>query len=221
MAAGLPGTRGIVIRVLVVSPLADTRRALERLVTRDPGLALVGTCRSFDALEGAIAESRADVVVLDSGPESPLPIPLLLDQRSSRDVTPIVVLLDEVESEAGARALRAGARAALPRDAAPEEIRAAVRAAAAGLASLPAALALAVLNDRSSDGAHGDRTLTPREREILTLLGDGLVNKEIGVRLRISEHTVKSHLAAIYEKLEASNRAEAVATGLRRGLIML
>ncbi len=221
MAAGLPGTRVIVIRVLVVSPLADTRRALERLVTRDPGLALVGTCRSFDSLEGAIAESRADVVVLDSGPESPLPIPLLLDQRSSRDATPVVVLLDELESEAGARALRAGARAALPRDAAPEAIRAAVRAAAAGLASLPAALAPAVVNHRSSDGAHGDRTLTPREREILTLLGDGLVNKEIGVRLGISEHTVKTHLAAIYEKLDASNRAEAVATGLRMGLIML
>jgi len=86
---------------------------------------------------------------------------------------------------------------------------------------LPAALAPAVVNDRSSDTAHGDRTLTPREREILTLLGDGLVNKKIGVRLGISEHTVKTHLAAIYEKLEASNRAEAVATGLRMGLIML
>ena len=68
---------------------------------------------------------------------------------------------------------------------------------------------------------NGDRTLTPREREILTLLGEGLVNKEIGVRLGISEHTVKTHLAAIYEKLEAANRAEAVATGLRRGLVML
>src|SRR5207244_2440152 len=88
-------------------------------------------------------------------------------------------------------------------------------------------LALLAASDslQSSDGAHApldtDGTLTPREREILTLLGEGLVNREIAVRLGISEHTVKTHLAAIYEKLEASNRAEAVATGLRRGLIML
>ena len=53
------------------------------------------------------------------------------------------------------------------------------------------------------------------------LLGEGLVNKEIGVRLGVSEHTVKTHLAAVYEKLDVSNRAEAVATGLRLGLIML
>jgi len=136
------------------------------------------------------------------------------------------VLLDHLDGEAGARALRAGARAVLPRHASPEEIRAAVRAAAAGLASLPAALATAVLDDKAGDGTrasadNGDRALTPREREILTLLGEGLVNKEIGVRLGISEHTVKTHLAAIYEKLGASNRAEAVATGLRRGLVML
>src|SRR5207249_1210790 len=81
--------------------------------------------------------------------------------------------------EAGARALRAGARAALPRNAAPQQIRAAVRAAAAGLASLPVALAMTLLDGTSRDGAPaptetGDRTLTPREREILTLLGDGL-----------------------------------------------
>jgi len=137
----------------------------------------------------------------------------------------LVVLLEDLEHDAGTRALRAGARAVLPRDAAPEEIRAAVQAVAAGLAALPADLAIALLDGKSSDGAHApldtDGTLTPREREILTLLGEGLGNREIAVRLGISEHTVKTHLAAIYEKLEASNRAEAVATGLRRGLIML
>jgi DNA-binding NarL/FixJ family response regulator len=111
----------------------------------------------------------------------------------------------------------------LPSDATPAEIRAAVHAAAAGLSSLPAAMAAAVLP--SSDDAHAAEAvvnaLTPREREILALLGEGLANKEIGARLRISQHTVKTHLAAIYEKLGVANRAEAVATGLRRGFILL
>jgi len=217
MATTLSRNGGVVIRVLIVSPTSGTRRALEHVVARDPGLALVA---------GADSPESPDVIVLDSGPESHLPLPMRLERRPNRDPTPVVVLLDDLDGEAGARALRAGARAVLPRHASPEEIRAAVRAAAAGLASLPAALATAVLDDRSGDGTrapadNGDRTLTPREREILTLLGEGLVNKEIGVRLGISEHTVKTHLAAIYEKLGASNRAEAVATGLRRGLVML
>ncbi len=214
------------IRVLIVAPRARTRRQLEHVVTQDPGLLLVAVSDAFESLDSVIDECRPDVIVLDPGPESHLPLPVLLEQQPTRDTTPFVVLLEDLAGEAGARALRAGARAALPRNAAPEEIRAAVRAAAAGLASLPAALAMAVLDGKASDSARApvdtrDPTLTPREREILTLLGEGLVNKEIGVWLGISEHTVKTHVAAIYEKLEVSNRAEAVATGLRRGLIML
>ena len=205
------------IRVLIVSPSSGTRRALERVVARDPGLALHA---------GSDTPDLPDVIVLDAGPESHLPVPMLLEQRPSGNTTPFVVLLDELDGAAGAGALRAGARAVLPRSAAPEEIRAAVRAAAAGLASLPAALAGALLDGTSPDGAGAlvdtrDQILTPRERQVLTLLGEGLLNKEIAVQLGISEHTVKTHLAAIYEKLDASNRAEAVARGLRRGLIML
>jgi len=176
---------------------------------------------------GSDTPDLPDVIVLDAGPESHLPVPMLLEQRPSGNTTPFVVLLDELDGAAGAGALRAGARAVLPRSAAPEEIRAAVRAAAAGLASLPAALAGALLDGTSPDGTGAklvdtrDQILTPRERQVLTLLGEGLLNKEIAVQLDISEHTVKTHLAAIYEKLDVSNRAEAVATGLRRGLIML
>ena len=205
------------IRVLIVSPSSGTRRALERVVARDPGLALHA---------GSDTAVLPDVIVLDAGPESHLPVPMLLEQRPSGNTTPFVVLVDELDGAAGAGALRAGARAVLPRSAAPEEIRAAVRAAAAGLASLPAALAGALLDGTSPDGAGAlvdtrDQILTPRERQVLTLLGEGLLNKEIAVQLGISEHTVKTHLAAIYEKLDASNRAEAVARGLRGGLIML
>jgi DNA-binding NarL/FixJ family response regulator len=60
---------------------------------------------------------------------------------------------------------------------------------------------------------------TPREIEVLRLLADGLVNKEIADRLGISEHTAKFHVASILGKLQASSRTDAVAQGLRRGLI--
>jgi DNA-binding NarL/FixJ family response regulator len=63
--------------------------------------------------------------------------------------------------------------------------------------------------------------LSPRESEVLNLLADGLANKEIAWRLKISEHTVKFHITSIFNKLDASTRAEAVAIGARRGLIIL
>jgi DNA-binding NarL/FixJ family response regulator len=209
-----------------MSPESGARRALELALAEDAGLVLVAASESFDPPDGEIDEVHPDVIVLDAGPESSLPLQMLLDEPSDGDRVPIVVLLEDLESHVGAGALRAGARAVLHRTASPEEIRAAVRAAAAGLASFPAGLARAVLDGQSAHGVHaplesGERNLTPREREILALLGEGLVNKEIGAQLGISEHTVKTHLAAIYEKLEVSNRAEAVAKGLRRGLVML
>ena len=217
MGTTLPPAGGPVIRVLIVSPTSGSRRALEHVVAQDPGLVLLPSSDSPES---------PDVILLDSGPQSHLSLPVLLGQGPSRDAAPFVALLEDLDGEAGVGALRAGARAVLSRRASPQEIRAAVRAAAAGLASLPAALAGALLDGTSRDGARapvdtGDHILTPREQEILTLLAEGLVNKEIAVRLGISEHTVKTHLAAIYEKLEAANRAEAVATGLRRGLVML
>ena len=225
MAATRAGPSGV-IRVLVVSELPGARRELEQLVARDPGLLLVGACDSLESLDGLLEESGAEVVLLGPGAESHLPEPLLLEQGVGRDRIPLIVLLDDFEGVVAARALRAGARAALPHDSSPAEISAAIRGAVAGLASLPAPLVTAVLDGRTREGAGAPvdgagRTLTPREREILMLLGEGLVNKEIGVRLGVSEHTVKTHLAAVYEKLDVSNRAEAVATGLRLGLIML
>jgi DNA-binding NarL/FixJ family response regulator len=67
----------------------------------------------------------------------------------------------------------------------------------------------------------GRMTLSRRENEILALLADGLVNKQIAARLGISTNTVKTHLELLFEKLGVTTRAEAVATGVRRGLLLL
>jgi DNA-binding CsgD family transcriptional regulator len=70
-------------------------------------------------------------------------------------------------------------------------------------------------------GEAAEQVLSPRESEILGLLASGLGNKEIAWRLKISEHTVKFHITSVFNKLSVSSRAEAVATGIRRGLISL
>src|SRR5438094_156442 len=89
--------------------------------------------------------------------------------------------------------------------------RARARGVAAGIGRCGAA----------SRGRRGGGGLTEREREVLALLAGGLPNRAIGARLGISQQTVKTYVAAILDKLDAATRAEAVAIGLRRGLIML
>jgi|ERR1043165_2343513 len=84
----------------------------------------------------------------------------------------------------------------------------------------PASTAVVRRADRVSSES-GSTTLSRREQEILALLADGLVNKQIAARLGISTNTVKTHLELLFEKLGVTTRAEAVATGVRRGLLLL
>jgi DNA-binding NarL/FixJ family response regulator len=125
------------------------------------------------------------------------------------------------------RAVRAGVRGVLPREAGVDEIVAAVEAVAAGLLALPAELADELLARvapepvAAASAPAAGASLTPREREVLTLLAQGLANKAIAPRLHISEHTVKAHVASIFEKLGAGTRAEAVVTAARLGILML
>ena len=113
----------------------------------------------------------------------------------------------------------------LPRDTDPSVAVAAARAAAAGLVAVlrEAAPALASAESARSWRVEEDPSphLSPREREVLRLLAAGTGNKGIAMRLAISEHTVKFHVASILAKLHASSRTEAVTEGIRRGLVML
>jgi NarL family two-component system response regulator YdfI len=124
-------------------------------------------------------------------------------------------------------------RAILPAWANEKEIQTAIEAVNAGLiVSHPDAISefsskgnerVAFIRDHSFRELPDSplQQLSPRESEILNLLADGLANKEIAWRLKISEHTVKFHITSIFNKLNASTRAEAVAIGARRGLIIL
>ena len=112
-------------------------------------------------------------------------------------------------------------RAYLPPDTAAGEILAAIAAVGQGLVVLTQVQAERLLPTRSprENLPRLVETLTAREIEVLRLMADGLVNKEIADRLGISEHTAKFHVASILGKLQASSRTDAVARGMRRGLI--
>jgi DNA-binding NarL/FixJ family response regulator len=160
---------------------------------------LEATLRSDDGLEIVDDEGHADVIVTDSfTPEA-------------RHEQGVVALGADT-----AHSLRAGAQAALPANALPEQIAAAVHAVAAGLsAALPDDFRRALPASAASSAEH----LTAREIQVVRLMADGLANKEIAWELGISEHTVKFHAASIMNKLNAASRTEAVATAIRHGLV--
>lgn len=232
-------------RVAVVSDSPVLRAGLQALLGAEPGLIVVGAIGE-QAADGHAAPLRElvspldpDVVVWapdpagrdgvlralrDDAPADDAP----LDDAPSR--LPVVLLLDRADRRLAARALRAGAHAVLPLDADADAVLAATQAAAAGLVTVPHALAgdllaaagAADVGTAPADGAAAEvAPLTPREREVLALLAQGLANKQVASRLGITEHTVKAHVAAIYEKLHAGNRAEAVVAAARRGLLLL
>jgi len=204
------------LRVVVVGedPLARSGVAL-LLASRDD-LTVVGLVAPDEA-RAQLRSADADVAVWDAGVEA------LPDLDALRDVVdvrgPAVLVL--TASEGGAPdLLGAGARGVLPRDVDGARLAAALHAVAQGLIVMDARLADAALRTRSSAEPLLE-PLTPREMEVLHLIGQGLSNRAIVERLAISEHTAKFHVNAILGKLGAQTRAEAVAQGARLGLLLL
>lgn len=206
------------IRVLIAAPSAILRAGLESIVRSSPALELAGSAADLASVEAVVAREQPDVVLADIE-FAPGEGPPELSSAAA-----VVLLVDHPPGQWTLEALRSGVRAVLPRDVSAAEMIAAIEAAAAGLTVLiPAdlqALLPASLRAEPSEPTLGG-TLTPREREVLALLAEGVGNKTIAWKLGISEHTVKFHVASIMGKLNATSRTEAVAVGIRKGLILL
>lgn len=206
------------IRVLIAADALLVRAGLVALLKENAAFEVVGSVPIAQLAQQA-AGLRPDVVVMDSERfDEELPF--------GNDETPEIVLLtDDAHAAWVIDALRAGARAVMPRDATASELAAAISAAAAGLLALHPATAEALLNSAPAPAMEAaavtPQSLTPREVEVLRMLAEGLGNKEIARQLGISEHTVKFHLGSIFTKLDATSRTEAVMTGVRMGLIIL
>ena len=167
----------------------------------------------------SLFEGNERIEVVDSLPEADV---ILCEELSTPPETsgaaPIVVLTDDAVSS---RAFQNRVRAILPRAAAPEQIVAALHAVAAGLTVIPTESSSLVMRSGTPGGtsdAEFER-LTPREMEALEMLAEGLSNKQIAARLKISEHTAKFHVNSILGKLHAGTRTEAVIHGIRSGLV--
>lgn len=214
-------------RVLVGADSAVARKGLEVLVRSSDLLHLVGSASVHGVLHGDdVEELQPDVILLEwrqSGEE----FLSAIAEFPTGAVAPAIVILTADDGAAWAeQTVRSGvARAVLSPESSAEEIIAAVYAAALGFAVVRAerfGAATAPNTDvRRQPNETPHQALSPREREVLGMLAEGLGNKEVAWRLKISEHTVKFHINSIFQKLNASSRTEAVTTGIRFGLISI
>ncbi len=205
------------IYVLVKASSPVVRAGLQAMLREDARLTVISSSPSANGRMPA----RVDVMVVEVATAGNV---RNVSPFGQHEGTPVVLLADHLGRAELRRAFYAGVRAVLPRDTSGPEIIAAVEAAAAGLTVLSND-ELDVLLPSSVDAAAVDalagEPLTAREMEILALLAEGVANKEIAARLNITEHTVKFHVSSILSKLGVTSRGEAVARGLREGLIVI
>ncbi|MGO4245913.1 response regulator [Paenarthrobacter sp. RAF54_2] len=201
------------ISVLLVDDHTVVRSGLKALLGTQAGIVVVGEASSGEeALEAAQQHSPA-VILMDLAMGVGIDGIETIKQLRQRNPRQAVIVFTTYDSDADiVRAVDAGAMGYLLKDAAPEEIFAAVRGAVQGKSVMSAPVASRLLQQLRNP----DEILTPREAELLSLLTEGLSNRDLGKRLFISEATVKTHLAHIYAKLGVETRAAAIATAIRR-----
>jgi two-component system response regulator NreC len=204
------------IRIVLADDHAVVRAGLRMLLERDGDLQVVAEAGDLESASRYVRGHHPGVLVLDlnmPGGSSLEAIPAIREEFPG---TQIVVLTMQQEPAFAREALSAGALGYVLKEAADEELVAAVRRAAAGESYLSPAMGVRIASERSV-GPPDD--LSEREVDVLGLIAHGHTNGEIAERLFLSIRTVESHRARIQQKLGLSTRAELVGYALERGLI--
>lgn len=204
------------IRVLLVDDHDLIRDGLAGAFGLESTMEVVGAAKTVQEALAMDTDLEPDVIVTDLQLADGTGLDVIRHARRRCADTGIVVLTMHSGDQQIFASMEAGASAFVGKDApSTEVVKAARHAAMFPRSFLCAGLAEAVTRRTSSDSSR----LTDREHEVLVLLADGLSAADIGARLHLSESTVKSHLGHIYQKLGATNRAQALVTAMRSGLL--
>jgi DNA-binding NarL/FixJ family response regulator len=203
------------IRVVLAEDHEVVRAGLEELLAAAEDIEVVGTAADGEEAVALVEKSEPDVVLCDLSMPRLDGVAATRSMLEARPETRVVVLTAFSERARVLGALDAGAVGYLLKDVSPEDLLAAVRAAARGESPLAPKAARAVLSEWARRQAVD---LSDREREVLALLAEGLPNKLIARRLEISEKTVKSHLTRVYDQIGVSDRTQAALWAQRHGL---
>jgi NarL family two-component system response regulator LiaR len=206
------------IRVMIVDDHTMVRRGLATFLKVFDDLKLAGEAESGEAAIRLCAEVMPDVILMD------MVLPMMDGAATTRAIrqqfpqVQIIVLTSFKEGDLIRHALEAGAIGYLLKNVSADELAKAIRAAHFGRATLSPEVAQAIVQAANQPPAPG-LDLTEREREVLTLLIEGLNNTQIAARLTVSPSTIKSHVSNILVKLGAASRTEAVTLALRNRIL--
>jgi DNA-binding NarL/FixJ family response regulator len=213
------------IRIMIVDDHPIVREGLVAVLRRDTDFEIVG-----EAGDGRTAVKRAlslkpDIMLMDLRMPEMGGVEAMQKIRAAAPDIKFLVLTTYDTDEHIVGALEAGASGYLLKDAPREDLFNAIRTVARGEALLQPRVAARLIQHMAAgtkpSAGSGEDDLSPREIEVLQLVARGQANKEIAARLMISEATVKTHLAHIFQKLAVNDRTEAVTAALQRGVIRL
>ena len=207
------GTAATHARVLLVDDHSLLRTGVANIINQEPDLEVVAEAANGRDGIDAFLVHHPDVVLMDLRMPGMEGVEAVQQIRAIDPQARVVVLTTYDADEDIARALQAGAKAYILKDIAADALVTCIRDVLAGKTYLAPAAA-AKLAERVTQVQ-----LTPRELAALQLMANGSSNKEIAVALKISERTVKSHLAHLFDKLQVTSRTEAVRVATRRGLV--
>ena len=213
------------IRVVLVDDHDLLRRGIRTMLEANGEIEVVGEAADGSKVVQLVEESFPDVVLIDVVMPNKDGIESTSEIKDRFPHIGVVVLSGHDEQQFVFDALKAGASGYLLKTAELEDVVATVKAVASGHAKINPDVASRVLNEfqnyQQADVSEIYQPLTPREREILKLMSEGLPNKTIATRLSISERTVTTHVANIYTKLQVNNRVSAIQEAMRRRILDL
>jgi DNA-binding NarL/FixJ family response regulator len=228
MTDSSPADAGRPVRVLIVDDQALVRLGFRMVLEAEPDLHVVGEAGDGESAVRLAVAASPDVILMD------VRMPGLDGIEATRRIVTtnpaarVIILTTFDLDEYAFGGLRAGASGFLLKDARPAELTQAIRAVAAGDAAVSGRVTRAMLelfSDRlptggaRPTGSDPTAVLTPREREILQAIGEGLSNGEIAQRFYLTESTVKTHVGRVLAKLELRDRVHAVIFAYENGLL--
>ena len=206
------------MKILIVDDHKVVREGIRFMLLDAPDIEIVGDAESAEAMFAVIEGGPVDVVLLDIRMEGMTGLDAL--ERIASDFPQVRVLMLSMHDQPGyvRRAIELGASGYLLKSAGRDEILAAITAVSEGETYIQGRLMEPLLADVTGSPRQTGR-LSPREQQVLQLIADGSENKQIARELGLSEATVKTYIRGVFERLDVSSRAEAVAVGLRFGVI--